>query len=312
MNVQAQFDTNYVHVTKNKFTVYPMGETAYLELNFRDPDISKGAFKSTLTSRYALSTGFGMSFYRIGFSLSFQIPYSDIEELKGSKAFSFAGGYSYHRFYGELRYRHFKGFQKADVIHDTISNVVNIRKDIELQQVGLALDYFFSKKYNFDAAYKNYNSQKKSAATLLLMMGANKYDISGKYLIVDSSEVISNIELIRDLDIWSIKIAPGGAATLSFHNFYLSTLFAFGMSYNINNIRGDGSYKEVNSFAPVIEARAVGGYNSTKWFASLSLNIENDYFFYDVVNLSVANVFMNFKIGYKFDSKYLGKIGKYL
>ncbi len=308
----AQFDTNFVHVTKDKFTVYPMGESAYLELNFSDPNIRKGIFKSTLTSRYAVSAGFGMSFYRFGFSLSFQIPYSDIKGLEDSKAFSFAGGYSYHRFYGELRYRDFRGFQKSDILNDSVSGIINIRKDIELRQIGLALDYFFSKKYNFDAAYKNYNSQKKSAATFLLMMGVNKYDISGKYLIIDTTNSISNINLVRDLDVWSIKFAPGGAATIVYRNFYISSLVAMGLSYNANTIYGDLNDKKVNSFAPVVEMRAVAGYNSQKWFSSLSLNVENDYFFYERVHLSVANVFLNFKIGYKFNSKYLGKIGKYL
>jgi len=308
----AQFDTNYVHLTKNRFTAYPMGETAYMELNFRDADIKEGTFKSTLSSRYATSVGFGMSFYRVGFSLSFQIPYSNIDELQGSKAFSFAGGYSYHRFYGELRYRNFKGFQKADVIHDSISSVTSIRKDIQLKQIGLALDYFFSKKYNFDAAYKNYNSQKKSAVTFLIMAGANKYDIKGRYLINDTSSVISDIDLIRDLDVLSVKFAPGVAATLVYRNFYISSLFAMGASYNINTIFGDDNNVKVNSFAPVLEIRTVVGYNSTKWFTSLSINSENDFFFYDKVNMSVANVFLNFKIGYKFNSKYLGKIGKYL
>ena len=176
----------------------------------------------------------------------------------------------------------------------------------------MALDYFFSKKYNFDAAYKNYNSQKKSAVTFLIMAGANKYDIKGRYLINDTSSVISDIDLIRDLDVLSVKFAPGVAATLVYRNFYISSLFAMGASYNINTIFGDDNNVKVNSFAPVLEIRTVVGYNSTKWFTSLSINSENDFFFYDKVNMSVANVFLNFKIGYKFNSKYLGKIGKYL
>ncbi len=310
--VQAQFDTNYVHLTKNQFTAYPMGETAYMELHFKDLEFNDGIYTSTLTSRNTTSIGFGMSFSRLGFSFSFQIPYSDIPELKNSKAFNFAGGYSYHRFYGELRYRDYSGFQKMDIIHDSIKGDIHLRKDIKMRQLGVVVDYFFSKKFNFDASYKNYNVQKKSAASFLLMAGVNKYDISGNYLFWDSLHYTSDIEFIRDLDIWEIKFAPGGAFTLIYKGFYTSSMVALGMSYNNNTFYGDINSQHVSTWAPVFEARAVLGYNTMKWFASLSLNIENDYFFYDKVDLSVTNVFFNLKAGYKFNSKYLGKLGKYL
>ncbi|MCK5857120.1 MAG: DUF4421 family protein [Bacteroidales bacterium] len=311
VSAKAQFDTNYVHLTKNQFTLYPMAESAYLELQFEDPEFKKGVYQSKLTSRVSTSVGFGMSFYRIGFSFSFQIPYSNIDELKNSEAFSFAGGYSYHRFYGELRYRDFKGFQKSDLMHDSLGEV-QIRKDIELRQVGVALNYFFSKKYNFDANFKNYNIQKKSAVSLFIMGGANRYDISGKYLIIDTLNYASEIDMVRDLDVWSFKAAPGVAFSLTHKGFYTSGLFGIGVSYNKNNLFGDENKETVNTWAPIVETKMVVGYNNQKWFTSLSLNIERDYFFFDRVNLSVANVFFNFKVGYRFNAKYLGKLGKYL
>jgi len=309
---KAQFDTNYVHLTKNSFSAYPMAETAYMELRFSDLDVDNKIYSSTLTSRNTTSLGFGMSFYRVGFSLSFQLPITNVPELENSQAFSFAGGYSYHRFYGELRYRHYKGFQKSILIHDSLKGDVHIRKDIEMRQIGVALDYFFSKKYNFDASYKNYNVQKKSAATFLLIGGINRYDIFGKYLFSDSMRYASSIKFVREMDVWAFKLAPGGAFTLTYRGLYLSSLASLGVAYNNSNMFGDDNKVNVNSWAPAFEARAVIGYNSTKWFASLSLNIENDYFFYDKIDLSVANVYFNLKAGYKFNSKYLGKLGKYL
>jgi len=308
----AQFDTNYVHLTKNQFSVYPMAESAYMQLSFRDLDITKGAYSSTLTSRNVTSIGFGMSFYRIGFSLSFQIPHSNIPGLKDAKAFSFAGGYSFQRLYGELRYRDYQGFQKTDIIHDSINGEIELRKDIHLRQLGVALNYFFSKKYNFDANFKNYNVQRKSAVSLLVLAGANRFDINGKYLFVDSLGYVSDVELVKEFDVYSFKFAPGAAFSLTYKGFYISSLLAIGATYNKSNLYGNNLHQKVTTWAPVIEARAVSGYNTTKWFTSVSLNIENDYFFYDIVDLSVLNVFFNFKVGYKFNSKYLGKVGKYL
>lgn len=312
VTAKGQFDTNFVHITKNQFTVYPMVETAFMELHFTDLDIGDGLYTSRLTSRNTTSVGFGMSFQRIGFSLSFQIPYSDIPELKNSKALSFSGGYSYHRFYGEFRYRNYAGFQKSSIVRDSIIGDVHLRKDVKLRQIGVLANYFFSKKYNFDASFKNYNVQKKPAATFLLLAGANRFDILGKYLLWDSLQYASDIELIREMNIWEIKFAPGAAYTVTYKGLYISSMFALGVSYNMNHLYGDEKKERVNNWAPVFEARAVAGYNSTKWFVSLSFNIENDYFFYNKVDLSVVNLFFNLKGGLKFNSKHLGKLGKYL
>jgi len=46
--------------------------------------------------------------------------------------------------------------------------------------------------------------------------------------------------------------------------------------------------------------------------ASLSLNDEDDYFFFDIIELSIMNLFFNLKSGCKIDAKYLDKLGKYL
>ena len=308
----GQFDTNYVHLTKGQFSVYPMAESAFMQLTFKDLEFDKGYYSSTLTSRNVTSIGFGMSFYRVGFSLSFQLPHSNIPGLEEAAAFSFAGGYSFRHLYGELRYRDYEGFQKSDLVHDSLLGSIELRKDVRLRQLGVSLDYFFSKKYNFDAAFKNYNVQSKSAATFLLMAGANRFDVSGKYLFRDTLNYTSEIELVREFDVYSFKIAPGGAATLTFKGVYISALLAVGATYNKNNFYGDELHTKVTTWAPVIESRAVVGYNSTKWFASFSLNIENDYFFFEKVDLSIMNVFFNLKAGYKFDAKHLGKIGKYL
>jgi len=310
--LKAQFDTTFVHITKNQFMVYPMAESAYMELHFKNINNNDKLNSSTLTSRNTTSVGFGMSFYHVGFSFLFQLPVTNIPDLENSTAFSFAGGYSYHRFYGEMRYRDYKGFQKSEVIHDSIKGDVQIRKDIHFRQLGATLYYFFSRKYNFDASYKNYNVQKKSAATFLLLGGVNKYGITGKYLFSDSLHYATSIPFVREMDVWAYKFAPGGAFTLNYKGIYLSSAVALGISYNASTMYGDEKKEKVKTWAPVFEARAVLGYNSTKWFASLSLNIENDYFFYDRIDLSVANVYLNLKAGYKFNSKYLGKLGKYL
>jgi hypothetical protein len=107
-------------------------------------------------------------------------------------------------------------------------------------------------------------------------------------------------------------LAPGIAFTLVFKGAYLSALVAGGANYNRIFLFGDGTKQFKTTFAPAIENRIVLGYNSSKWFGSLSFNLENDFFLFDKIDLSAMNVYFNIKVGYKFSSRYLGKLGKYL
>jgi uncharacterized protein YkuJ len=308
---KLRFDTNYVHLTRQRFAVYPMAETAYLTMNFKDLNVGDG-HESTLKSRTTTSLGFGVSFYRIGFSFLYQIPVTSIPELKNSKAYSFAGGYSLYHFYGELRYRMYNGFEEQQYLNDSLKGGLIVRKDIKLRQIGAVAYFFTAKKYNFDAAFKNYNVQKKSAVSFMLVGGGNRFDISGKYLFQDSTNFAFDITKVRDVDIYSFKLAPGIAFTLVFKGIYLSSILAVGANYNRLYMFGDGEEDFKTTFAPDIENRIVLGYNSNRWFGSLSFNLENDYFLFDKIDLSAMNIYFNIKMGYKFSSKYLGKLGKYL
>jgi hypothetical protein len=309
---KLRFDTTYVHLTRHHFTVYPMAETAYLMMNFKNISFDGISHKSTLKSRTTTSLGFGMSFYRIGFSFMYQIPVTSIPELKNSKAFSFAGGYSLFHFYGELRYRMYNGFEEQNYIHDSLGVVIDVRKDIKLRQIGAVAYFFTAKKYNFDAAFKNYNVQKKSAVSFMVVGGGNRFNISGKYLFKDSTNYAFDIAKIRDVDIYSYKLAPGIAFSLVFKGVYLSSILAVGANYNRMYFFGDEERQFKTTFAPDIENRIVLGYNSSKWFGSLSFNLENDYFLFDKIDLSAMNVYFNIKMGYKFSSRHLGRLGKYL
>ena len=305
----AQFDTTYVSLTKNKFSIYPLSElhSTKFRLNF-NKEFSE--LYDDVSIKYkaqnGLYVGLGMSFYRFGFSVSFKLPYTNIPELKYSTAFSFAGGYSYRKFYGEFKTKHYKGLEQETLqyVDEDVTSTFKTNHDIETRQYAVNIYYFSSSKYNFDANFKNYNTQLKSAFTMVFAGGFNYYNFNGQLDIINSSD-----DFEKNIEVRTIKFLPGVAASIVKNNFYFSCIALIGPAYNYNIL----DYSKIrHNISPVVEARAVLGYNNKNFFASLNANYDYDFILLRDNNLSINNLMFNLKLGLKLNSKYLGKLGKYL
>ncbi len=308
----SQFDSSYVHITKDKFSIYPLTElhASRYHIRFNEDVSDADNVDANYDTQNSIYLGFGMSFFRFGFALSFKLPYSNIPELKESKAFSFSGGYSYKKFYGELKLKNYKGLQQETVNYteDTTITSINIIEDVETKQTGIMLYYIASEKYNFDANFKNYNSQRKSAISFIAGGGYNYYSFLGKLDITEntSSEFLN---LKNSTQVHALRLMPGIAGSLVYHNFYFSVFSLLGAAYNYNIL--DNSAIRHN-IAPTFEVRAALGYNNKNVFCSINFNYDYDLVRLRENRLGVNNYMVNFKFGIKLNSKYLGKVGHYL
>ena len=307
----SQFDSNYVFLTKDKFTVYPLFESSisdfYYDYNHKNGDITSLSYDT----RQYNSLGFGASFYRFGFSLTLELPRSSIPQLQNLKAFAFKGGYSYRRFFGELRIKTFSGVEEKIVYPDYNIQVYKIRKDIKINQYGGHIYYFFSKKYNFDASFKNYNIQRKSAISPFINAGINYYNINGDFLLSDSLSF--NVEdIITDINNTSFRIIPSFAATGVYKCFYIAAMVGAGIGFNRNNVELNNHHSIVYGIMPLFEFNSSVGYNSENFFASFVFTIETDRLEYNNSYLGTIHTMWNIKIGKKINIKHLGKIGPYL
>jgi hypothetical protein len=314
--VLAQFDTNYVHITKRKFLVTPIYEFYKSRYNIYnvifDNDTSYKEVEQSYSSKNNVYLGIGFSFYKIGFSLTFLLPYTNVPELENTKSLSFMGGYSIKRFYTELRYRNHKGFEKDVYTYTDDSTIVGstvIRKDVHFQQLGGILYYFPSKKYNYDANYKNYNIQKKSAISPLFIIGINYFNTKGYFEIIDS---VGTKAEFRNVQTLSFKTGTGVAGTVVFHKFYATILSFLGASISNNRITNNSDTKIYTKIYPALEFRTSLGYNSNRFVASFIFTYENDQVFLNPGVIGINNFYMGAKVGYKFSYKYLGKASKYL
>lgn len=309
----AQFDSTYVHITRKKFVITPIFEFYKSRYRIKTVvnDNNYKQIEQTYSSKNNIYLGLGVSFYRIGITVAYLLPYSNVPELKNTKSFSFMGGYSVKKFYGEFRYRSYSGFEKDVYTYteDSVSSDYTINKDIKFQQLGALVYYFSSKKYNYDANYKNYNIQKKSAITPLFIGGVNYFDINGKF---DISDSIQTKTVDREIQVFSIKTGGGIAATLVYHKFYVTALSYIGASINNNKITNSNTSETYNKVYPSFEFRTAIGYNSNGVIASFAFTYDNDLIYLNPSKIGINNFYMSVKLGYKFNSKYLGKAQKYL
>jgi len=305
----AQFDTNYVHLTKDRFVFTPIFEfykTSIRVFEENETILNKSKVRKFSTQNN-LYLGFGLSFYRFGFSLSFLLPHSNINGLEKTSSFSFVGGYTLKKLYGELRMRKYKGFQEEITTHKGDSS--SIKRNNEYTQIGGALYYFTANKFNYDAIFKNFNVQKKSAISPFLFTNINHYTINAEIGKNDSTYYDTQIQTAK---IVSVKLGGGPSAILVRHNFFIGALANVGASIKNKKISKEILQTSVNSLYPYFELKASLGYNSRNIIASFTYSYDNDYMNLNSTRIGINNYYMQFKIGYKFDSKYLGKAAKFL
>ena len=307
--LSAQFDTNYVHKTKNQFMAFPLLESANTTMYYDLVNADKSNTSASYSSRNFNSIGFGASFYRLGFSFSFELPTTNIPELKGKKAFNFKGGYSYRKFYGELKIRSYNGVEEYQFGPDSNSTISKLRLDIKMRQYGVQVYYFFSKKYNYDANFKNYNIQKKSAISPYFNMGNNYYYTIGNNLFSDTA---TSYEFLTKIQNYSLRFIPGFSFSIVYKHLYFSAMGGIGVAINRNIVDVDKeNYKSWN-LTSIYELNAAIGYSNPSYFITLVYSYEYDNVKIASKNIGAKHNLLSFKMGKRFNSKYLGKIGKYL
>jgi len=313
---KAQFDTAYVHLTKNKFSVIPLFEYYKSNMNIIEfapeanyPDNQTGRSFSAKSNLYV---GIGLSFQRFGFSLSFQLPQTDIPELKESRSMSFIGGFAYRKFYAEMHYLNYNGFLEKTFTfeNDSIIEQTRIAKETEYQQLGGELYYFTARKYNYDANFKNYNIQKKSAISPVGILGLNYYSL---YASAENFDTLQEVDINRTVRIFSAKLGAGLAGTLVYHErWFAGGVAIFGLSVNRNQLIGGENNKPSVNVLPFSELNFAMGYNSLKFYIALNYMYNNNRVYFFKNKIGIHDHYVTLKFGYRFNSKFLGKAAKYL
>ena len=313
---KAQFDTNYVHLTKNKFNVSPLFEFYKTNINVIAfaPEFTQYNDKvdRTFSSKSNMYLGIGASFYRFGFSLSFKLPITDVPELKKAKSISFIGGYSYRKFYGDFQYLQYHGFMEKTYTYeeDSLIETSKLGVNNKYRQIGASLYFFTSKKYNYDANFKNYNIQKKSTISPLFSIGFDYFDLQAR---LEDIDTIKSDIVTRKVVVFSSNIVTGMAASWVYkEKWFASAVFALGLAINYNEIEGSISDDYGINFFPSTQLKMACGYNSKRYALSINYLYDNDLVYFYQQKIGVNHHYVAFKFAYRFDTKFLGKAARFL
>ncbi len=312
----SQFDTTFVYINKKTFSVSSISEfykTSY-HIKYNRQGNSQISLPHNVKNNYytqnSLYTGVGFSFKRLGFSILFRLPYTNTNKLKQAKSFAFSGGYSFSRLYGELNIKQFKGLIKETITHtnDNEEIISDIKSQLRTSHIQGTLYYFSSKKFNYDASFKNFHIQKKPAVSFSLGYGIGYHDIEGKMDVVKlSSDSVGQAE--KRTQILSNKILPGISGVFVKNHFYLAANTFIGMSLNYNLI---DNKDDRFSLYPNLIIKSALGYNKRDFSVALTFVYENDLIPLSYNDLSIRNYTVQLKIGYKISNHRLWKFQRFL
>ncbi len=312
----AQFDTSFVHINKETFSVASITEfyTTSYHIKYNKTDDGNVSLPENVENSYhsqnSLYTGLSFSFKRLGFTLSFRLPYMDNKKLKDSKSFVFSGGYSFRRLYGELNVKRFDGLMKKTIYHqeDDIEEITDIREKLRVTHVEGMLYYFNSGRFNYDASFKNFHMQKKSAVSFSTGYGLAYHDFKGKMDVVKLiSDSVGQTE--KRTQILSTKLLPGIGTVFVVEDFYLAVNTLLGLSLNYNLL---DSEKSKFTIFPNLMIKSAIGYNHKRFFVSLMFTYENDLIPLSYNDLSIRNYAFQIKLGYRISNRYLFKLERFL
>ncbi|MCB0369119.1 MAG: DUF4421 family protein [Bdellovibrionales bacterium] len=249
-------------------------KTPVLSYDIKAPsDISSSQlkYKPNTNSKTAL----GFSYRNIGLSISGNNPTSEDSNNKYGKTSStdfqlrFFGKRTYEFFYQTYSGYYIENSSEIDPSYSNTDIKIQ-RSDIKTKNYGFNLYWNLDDKdFSQAVAYDQLGVQKESAWGLSWLLHASQSSIeSDSTLIPDTSPIKSSfgsVADIKDLHRNSLAGGIGIGGILSYHNFYLASLFALGLGYQSFNYQTinstGGSSTDTGTYASF---RASLGYNGQK------------------------------------------------
>jgi hypothetical protein len=169
----------------------------------------------------------------------------------------------------------------------------NIAQNSEFINIAASYMYIFNENnYSFRAAYRQVDQQLTSGGSWLV-----KSSLSFNLLNTGSTADYENT-LLRNINSQGILVLGGYGYTLNLNqNWFVSALllggleYQFGWYYDRPSPSADNS-KAFNSFAPTYDFKSSVGYNSDRFYISLSFGLDNRLAVNNVENIDFAHQFL--------------------
>ncbi|ULQ60463.1 DUF4421 domain-containing protein [Brucepastera parasyntrophica] len=135
-------------------------------LNYNFTNFNEGETDREFTTNRPMDFGIGISYKRLAFSLSYNVPFFYDGDFKKSESLVLQLQYFHERFLLDLSYKNFEGFHQPDPIE------FGGEADLKLTNIGVFSQYIWNnERHSLRAAYTMNEKQLRSSGSLLLGAG---------------------------------------------------------------------------------------------------------------------------------------------
>ncbi|GEM_PF-2701178 len=152
--------------------------------------------------------------------------------------------------------------------------------NMEIRQLSFNTHMVFSKKFSLKAVLNQSQRQLKSAGGFGLQMGMNYFSLRTDTAMIPYGQEAYYGDLGRSSSMgkFGFNISPGYAYTFVRNDFFASTVFFGGLSFDLQKLKFFGGGFDVNLIAsPQLYFIQAIGYNSESGFLSLSYSFSGSY-----------------------------------
>lgn len=311
----SYLDTNYVQRYNDRLIVSLFQSYRYYNMDISQKIMSDtGALSKLLYKTHSNhSTGFGIEYDKISFSIGWKSPVTENDEKsKGiTKTFNLAFSLNGKKHRIETSYRSFTGFYDADLskygIQASDSSVNYQDPGMNITETRGKFFWFFNKKrrFSYAAAYSNSQRQLKSAGTFLLisnLYGLTMHSDTG-FIPVPAKPFYGDHRNLNGFRSIGISLNPGFSYNLVlFKTIFANTTFSWGPELQFRKTKSmDGMEKNsVDLGMSALDFRGSLGYNGKYfyfyWFVMGDVNAFDP----DKINLVKSMIYQGGIIGYRF------------
>lgn len=247
-----------------------------------------------------LDIGVGATWKVLSFDINYRHAYANKSDTKGANYFDFQFHYFGKRFLADIFWQSYRGFYPQNAEN---SNILALRSDINVFQVGFLTQYLFNgKKFSYKAAFSQEELQKESAGSFHSGIGGYYNKISA-----DSSFSLDGIKSNQKAHSIQFGLNVGYTYTWVIKKHFFVSLSANAGGYiGFGRVNGENTQAE---FYPSFYSQISLGYNGEKWAlrASYSYNRYTSNFEDGRINLDIGDIKLVFNKRFTFNPKIKNK-----
>jgi hypothetical protein len=297
----------YIQSFPKHFLVYPVLKYRSLSFEVRNPKrMSQAvAFRPNNTSSF----GVGFYIFDINLELTFAIPLGERKQriFGETNAQDLQINILTKRWGLDVYHQKYSGFYKDDErMHIVNGEAYPQRPDIRSLNFGLSGSYAFRKNFSLRAPYNFIDRQLKSRGSFIVYGTLNSFKVEADSALLSP---VSRIGISADADFKNLKyaslsIAPGYSYTFVYKRLFVNGTLTVGPAHHwVYYKKSDNTNKYDISLNTTSSLRFGIGYNSSRFFGGIGVNLQSRVVKFDGVRFENASTTVKVLIGYRFKKK---------